>query len=68
MALPLMPKLGEALYDPKPEDNMGIDTNIAEKPYHFTWIKKGMKLTLHKGESQKCKRVHYNHNGSKFEK
>lgn len=69
MGLPTMPKTGEALSDPKPEDNMGLDTSWVGKVYHLVWSGKNKgQLVMHKGESQKCRRVHHMVDGSKFEK
>ena len=67
MVLPLMPKTGEAPTDPNPENNMGYDMTVWGKEYHLSWGKNG-KLTLHKGFSKKCRKVHYLHDGSRFNK
>lgn len=49
-----------APHDPNPT----IDTAIAGKEYHWVWSKK-RRIALHKGLADKCKRVHYNEDGTK---
>lgn len=62
-----------APYDPAPVS----DTNLAGKPYHWTWRRGGFfngkkssdprhnRLVLHKGLAEKCKRVHYWQDGDR---